>query len=1303
MDARRKGRGAPGTDGPRVASKSHRSGPLTSRVLAALFSSNPTAMAVSELPTGKIVEVNEAFVSLTLFAREELVGREVTGLGIWADPQERERYLELLSTEGAAREFRCRLRRKDGELRDVVLNGSMVRGHRSGGIVVSFLRDVTDQLRLQKEIAQSEERYRRITSAVTDYIYTVHIEGGNVVRTVHGAACEAVTGYTPEDFERDPFLWYTMIFEDDREAVREHFNRVTTGERCQPIEHRIRRKDGTVRWVSNIPVIHRDASGNIVGYDGVLSDITERKLAEKELKESEERFKALHEASFGGIGIHDRGLILDCNRGLEVITGYSREELIGMNGLMLIAPSWREHVMEKIVSGYERPYDVEGIRKDGTIYPLEIQGKQIPYHGKTVRVTEFRDITWRKRIEDEIRVRQARIDSIFRAAPVGIGMVVDRVIQEVNDRVCEMTGYSREELTGVSARVLYPDDDEFERVGREKYVQLEKAGVGTVETRWKRKDGSIIHIILSSAPIDPRDPGTGYTFTALDITMRKLAEDRLKESEERYRLMAELTGKLVYDVDLDTGRHTWDGAVEVISGYTREEFASVDMAGWTRMIHPEDRPGVIMAFERALDTRKPFRAEYRILRKDDKTIYVEDNGVFVTDKAGRPYRMLGSIGDITARRLSELALKESEERYRNMFDNSHAVMLLVEPASGAIVDANPAACSYYGYSKNELVSMKITDINTLSPREIFAEMERARSSRKRYFNFKHRLADGVVRDVEVFSGPITVEGRTLLFSIVHDVTDRRLAEEALRRNEERFRQILQNIADIIVILDSQGRITYETPSLARVLGYAPGHLVGASPLDLVHPEDKELVARDLAGVYEGTNNGIPTEFRMLKADGTWIYLEAIGSRLEGESRQGSVIITARDVTDRKKAEGAKMEMERRMLHAQRLESLGVLAGGIAHNFNNLLMAILGNIDLARIDVPPGSRAMTFLDNAMKASRRAADLTNQMLAYSGRGRSEFEEIDLSGFIQGMTDLIRASISKGAVLTVRAAEGLPPVKADPDQIRQVVMNLVVNASEAIGDAPGSITVSTDLVYCSEGDLSLSRLPDKPAAGEYVVLEVRDTGCGMDENTLELLFDPFFSTKFTGRGLGMAAVSGIVKAHKGAITVESEPGKGTTFRVYLPVAPGKGEPRGGASERDGATDGDTAREGMAGPSEGFLVLVVDDEDLVRETCASMISRLGHRVLTASDGMQALEIYKEKRDKIACVVLDLTMPVMDGIETLAALRRMDEGVKVILSSGYDVAEAGRMFEGLGATGFIKKPYSMEQLRRVLEGVKPG
>jgi CheY-like chemotaxis protein len=370
------------------------------------------------------------------------------------------------------------------------------------------------------------------------------------------------------------------------------------------------------------------------------------------------------------------------------------------------------------------------------------------------------------------------------------------------------------------------------------------------------------------------------------------------------------------------------------------------------------------------------------------------------------------------------------------------------------------------------------------------------------------------------------------------------------------------------------------------------------------------------------------------------------------------------------------------MHAQKLESLGILAGGIAHDFNNLLTSILGNADLALGDLSPVAPACEPVQDIVRASRRAADLCRQMLAYSGKGRFIVQPVSLNEIVQEMANLLTVSVSKKAALRYELAPNLPAVKADATQLRQVVMNLVTNASEALDNESGVIALSSGVIDCDEAYLArLTGGGQHLPPGRYVYLEVNDTGQGMDPATLARIFDPFFSTKFTGRGLGLAAVLGIVRGHSGAIRVTSEPGKGTIFRVLLPVAAV-------AEERP-----KSQRPEAVSPNGNALVLLVDDEESILNMGRRILEKGGFRVTTARDGAEALEVFKLHQDEVRVVVLDLTMPNLDGEACFRELRRLDPNVKVIMTSGYDEQDIISRFGGKGLGGFMQKPYTSADL----------
>ncbi len=390
-----------------------------------------------------------------------------------------------------------------------------------------------------------------------------------------------------------------------------------------------------------------------------------------------------------------------------------------------------------------------------------------------------------------------------------------------------------------------------------------------------------------------------------------------------------------------------------------------------------------------------------------------------------------------------------------------------------------------------------------------------------------------------------------------------------------------------------------------------------------------------------------------------------------------------DITETRQVERQRRQLTQQTQHTQKLESLGALAGGIAHDFNNLLMVIQGNADLAMHDLPPGNPARMSVEEIKKASLRAANLTGQMLAYSGRGRFVVKPLDINKLVEDATGTLARTISKKIALGFEFAPDLPLVDADENQMRQLIVNLITNASEAIGEDNGVITFATSVVAIDAKTRAETYLDDDPREGPYVCLKASDTGCGMDEEAKEKLFDPFFTTKATGRGLGMAAVLGILRGHHGVIAVDSKVGQGTTIKMLLPCA-----------EQPVATeDPPKLAEPVSAENGKSIVLVVDDEPSVRNVACMMLQRAGYTVLTADDGRQAVEAYEQYADRIAVVILDMIMPSMGGNETFTRLQQIRRNVRVILTSGHTRQEAIGCSSNAGSADFIQKPFEMNVL----------
>ncbi len=517
-----------------------------------------------------------------------------------------------------------------------------------------------------------------------------------------------------------------------------------------------------------------------------------------------------------------------------------------------------------------------------------------------------------------------------------------------------------------------------------------------------------------------------------------------------------------------------------------------------------------------------------------------------------------------------------------------------------------------------------------------------------------------------------------------EIDERIRSEQIAIVSRQRFRDIFDNIADPVYIADMSGKIIAANAQASRELCYSNEELLALNILDLdAVYATPELLSAHFVNLQESGEMFHEAIHR--RKDGSQFPVE-LNVRLIDFGGQQSVLGVARNISERKQAEDDRHKLEQQLLHAQKLESLGVLAGGIAHDFNNILMAIIGNADLALMRISKESPAVENLHRIEKAAVRAADLAKQMLAYSGKGKFVIEHIDLNMLMEEMLHMLEVSVSKKAVLRINQHQPLPPVEADATQMRQIVMNLVINASEAIGDRSGFITITTGCMVCDRNYLKDVWLDENLSAGQYVYLEIADSGCGMDKDTLAKLFDPFFTTKFTGRGLGMAAVLGIVRGHRGAIKVYSEVDKGTAFKILLPAS----------GKTADISHGEAPADGWLGSG---TVLLVDDEETVRGVGAEMLQEFGFATLTANNGREAVEIFSSTPD-IAFVILDLTMPHMDGEQCFRELRRLDPDVKVILSSGYSEHEVTRKFVGKGLAGFIQKPYTLSVLKEAIRGL---
>ncbi len=682
------------------------------------------------------------------------------------------------------------------------------------------------------------------------------------------------------------------------------------------------------------------------------------------------------------------------------------------------------------------------------------------------------------------------------------------------------------------------------------------------ETEGVRDDGSRFPVRIQAFPLIGEDGNaTGFIEVVEDITGQKQAEQATRESEERFRTLVENIPGVVYRCGVEFPwqmEHISEGVLS-LTGYS----ASDMMAGkvtFGGLIHPDDLDNVVNVTSEGVLNHQPFTIEYRMLCINGNTRWVHERGRAIYDADGKPLWLDGVIIEVTARRRAEDALRASEGRYRVFFNNSHDAFMTLGPPSWKFTSANPAMVEMFrARDEEEMTSIgpwqaspEYQPDGRPSDEKAKEMIETALRDGSHFFEWEHRRLDGEEFPATVLLSRLELGGQVMLQATVRDITASKQAEQTLRDSEKMNRSLLEGSPVCNKIIDLDFTLRYMSSAGVKMLKIGdPEPYYGQPFPPEFYPEPTRIaLSNSLKLAMAGKTSSVETPVNDIEGNELWLHSTYVPV-VDDDGRVEYIIGTSVDITELKHAEEQRLALERQFLHTQKLESLGILAGGVAHDFNNLLLAIIGNTDLALLDLAEDSPVRENIEDIKRISQRAADLAMQMLAYSGKGKFVVERLDLSQVVGEMARMLDVSITKKATLKLDLAENLPEIQADPTQLRQVIMNLITNASEAIADQGGEISIVTSSVRAQGGDSQDVYINGDIPTGAYVMLEVADTGCGMDSQTQAKMFDPFFTTKLTGRGLGMAGVLGIIRGHKGLIGITSEPGQGTTVRVLLPIA--------------------------------------------------------------------------------------------------------------------------------------------------------
>jgi PAS domain S-box-containing protein len=1051
--------------------------------------------------------------------------------------------------------------------------------------------------KLAKKLKESEDRYKRLVESVTDYIYHVEVEDGQPVSTIHGPACVAVTGYKTQEYEADPYLWYRMVHEEDRDAVSEQASRILSGETVSPLEHRIIHKDGSIRWVKNAPVPQYDGQGCLVAYDGLIADITERKQAEEALRESEERYRKLFEESRDAIIATQDNKIIAANQAALDLFGYVREEMIGLDVRKIdVYPGERFRFQQEMEQkGFVRDYEVKLRKKDGTEIDClltstvrrALDDSILGYQGI------IHDITQRKALEEVWR----RYEFIVNTSK-DFMTLIDRnhTYVAVNEAYCKVHNKIRTEMIGEPVATVWGEERYQTQIkpyldkclsGEEAHYQgwFQVANLGrrcfdVAYYPYYAKDGTVTHAVVVSR----------------DITKRRWAEEEVQRRNRELILLNQVIAASVTRLE-----------PEVILETTCRELAQAfDVPRSTATLLNEDTMTAVVV------------AEY--LAEDQPTIL--RNTIPVMNDSSFQYLLNHQTPLVVNDAQNDPRLEQIPELMHKC--STASLLLLPLVIEDRVVGS--------------------LGLETVEPRS-FSTAE---------VNLAWSVADQV-------GGA--------------------LARAWLDKEHRRLSTAIEQTVDSVIITDTKGTIVYVNPAFEQVSGYNRHEVIGQNSRILKSGKQDVAFYEKL---WKTVSAGQVWHGRFInkKKDGTFYTLDATITPVRDEDdKVVNYVALQRDVT-------RELQLEDQLRQSQKMEAIGRLAGGVAHDFNNILTVINGHSELLLQRYLDSNDPMRWeVEQIQEAGERAAVLTHQLLAFSRRQSSQPQLLNLNEVITSLQKMVQRLIGENIKLGIKLEPTLGLVKADAGQMEQVLMNLIVNARDAMPQG-GKLTIETANVDLDE-TYTEQHLEMTP--GPYVLLTVTDTGVGFDTETQTHIFEPFFTTKESGKGtgLGLSTVYGIIHQSNGDIWVYSELEKGTTFKIYLPQITEEAD--------EEVVSSPTPVKSLEGTE---TILLVEDEANVRLVARKFLQKKGYTVLEAGHPKKALQICQQHEEQIDLLITDVIMPDMSGRELAERLSRNFSNLKVLYISGY--ANEALDQQGLLGSGiaFLEKPFSSDALARKVREV---
>lgn len=984
-------------------------------------------------------------------------------------------------------------------------------------------------------------------------------------------------------------------------------------------------------------------------------------------------------APVGYIIVNKQGLILEANLTATNMLGVNCDTMIMKPISHFVIKEdqvFYQQFVKKLFDTFEsKPLELRMFKQSGIIFWACLTTRLINNdEGETLFLMVINDITERKKIDEEVLDKANRYRELLELAVDGILLGThEGIITEANKCMCGLVGMAREDFVGKHISFLPFTKDSLSKFPL-RFDLLQKGETVVRERVLCRPDGSFVPVEIRTKMM----PDGTYQSIYHDITERKKAEELLKESE--YFLLESQKAAHIGSYSTDLLTRIWKASPELYNIFGIDDTYPHTLEGWAGMIHPDSRTELTEYHLQVEKEKKRFDYEYKIIRPNTGEVrWVHGLGELEYDHQMNPVRMIGTIQDITDRKRTEESLRESEEAYRAIFENTGTAMILIEEDM-TISMANGQFEANTGFPMDEIIGrMKWTDF--AHPDDIGRMISQHKLRREipgtglPVYEIRYMSKTGILR--YALLNIQLVPGTKRSVASIIDITRRREAEKKLRASEEKFRSLAES-SPLAIMLHQGDQWIYANKAATEISGYSEEELYTMHFWDFIHPDYTELIKQTGRNRQEGKEVPHVYEFKIIAKNGDEKWVSLTGNRIQYEDKP-TALIAVIDITEQKKAEEDKARLEAQLQQAQKMESVGRLAGGVAHDFNNMLGVILGHTELALMQVDPLQPLHNNLSEIRKAANRSADLTRQLLAFARKQTISPKILDLNETVSGMLKMLRRLIGEDIHLNWQPEEDVWPVKMDPSQIDQILVNLCVNARDAISGV-GKMTIETGNVILDEsyGATHAGFIP-----GEYVKISVSDNGCGMDRETMSHIFEPFFTTKGInkGTGLGLATVYGAVKQNNGYINVYSEPDQGSTFTICLPRHLGKDE----QLKKKGSTDA---------PLRGReTILLVEDEPSILEVTKMILEMQGYSVMTASTPGEAIDLARKHAGEIHLLLTDVVMPEMNGRDLARNLLSLYPDIKRLFMSGYTanvIAHHGVLDEGVH---FIQKPFSTKDL----------